>query len=104
MPISDFANMMTQTITRIPVLSRDDYGKITDGASSTYTARVVRSPHTIVSFDGEEIIAGGEAWVQTTDSFSNDDTITLAGVNLEILSIDNIPDDDGSHHIKLHFR
>ena len=111
MPIADFNDMMPHTLTITEFVSRDKYNAPSYGSPITYTGRVVyedkltrnmnpKSP----TFD-EEVIASGAVWLQTTTLIDYNDKLELPnGDTPDIVSVQVVPDDDGTHHIKLLFR
>lgn len=90
-----------------------DYGKPTYGTSVLYSGRVVFKPHMVVSQSGDTIVAGGVIWLETTmrinikDKIEFDEDTTISPsvlTQLYPLRIDHVPDEAGSHHVKIHFK
>lgn len=106
MPVSDFLDLMPDTVTYTPVASRDQYGKPTFGTARTYRARVVyKTIRTSSMVSGQETIAAGEVWLAGTLAPPDvDDKITLPnGATPIILNFERFTDDEGVHHTKILF-
>jgi len=115
MGISDWVDMMPHTVSLEPFVSEDAYGLPTYGASVDYRARVIRKPHYVRGQEGKDITADGMVWLgpptsdltsDTVPTVTTRDRITLPDGTLTtppILSVSKIPDEDGDHHIKIHF-
>ena len=114
MTISDFKDMMPHTVIVTDFDGTyNDYGKPSEGTITSYTARVFFSPHLVVSQSGDTIIASGEIWLQTTAKidikdkieFDQDTTVSPSVLTrLYPLRIDHVPDENGTHHVKIHFK
>lgn len=105
MPISDWSELMAQTVTYATVASRDAYGKPTYATAVTYQARVVYKQTRIVNrINGQDAIATGTVWLAASILPSLDARITLPdGSTPTILNWEVFPDEDGDHHTKLYF-
>lgn len=114
MSISDFDDMMPHTVIITAFGGTyGDYGKPTDGTITSYTARVFFKPHLVVGQNGETIVASGEIWLSTTARINikdkiefDEDTSVSPSVLTQLfpLRIDYVPDESGSHHVKIHFK
>lgn len=114
MSISDFSDLMPHTVIITPFGGTySDYGSPSEGTVTNYTARVFFSPHQVIDQNGDTIIASGEIWISTTDKINIKDKIEFdedTAVSPSILTrlyplrIDHVPDENGSHHVKIHFK
>ena len=114
MPINDFADMMPHTVLVTPFTGTyNSYGKPDVGTPTAYTARVSYMPHRVLNTQGEEVVASGEIWLQTTNVIRMKDTIewerdtdVSPSVYTELfpMQVDTMADDLGTHHVKIHFR
>ncbi len=104
MPVSDFDDMMPHTVTVSEFSSRNAYGDANYGSAVSYTARVIYKDQLIKAKDGSQIMAKGMVWLSGTPTLSTEDLLTLPdGTTPPILSQSLIPDEDGSHHVKVFF-
>ncbi len=106
MPVSDWLNLMPDTISYQRVTGRDNYAQPTYGAAQSYPARVIyKTIRTTSIQSGQDVIAAGVVWLgavlQPTDI---DDKITLPdGTTPKILNFERFTDESGVHHTKLLF-
>lgn len=115
MGISDWVDMMPHTVSIEPFSSNDSYGEPSYGASVSYRGRITRKPHYVRGKDGNDIVAEGVVWLGPPTSDLTDDTvptvttrdrITLPDGTLTqppIMSVSKIADENGDHHLKIHF-
>jgi len=104
MPISDWSNLMAQTVTIAPFSGTSAYGATTYGAAVSYGARVIYKSKLIRTPDGAEKVARGQVWLATVNAISVQDQITLPdGTTPVILTVEQIPDENGPHHTKVYF-
>lgn len=104
MPISDWFDLMPDTITVEPFLSRDSYGVPSYSASTNYKSRVIQKPTRVLAANGEEVVAKGVIWVGASPGITAEDRITLPdGSTPPIISVSSIPDDSGDHHEKVFY-
>jgi len=114
MPITDFLELLQQTVTLAAFSSQNIYGTATYASGVTYKARIVKRPHRVRNNSGETVVAKGEVWfgpptADLTDStpptITTQDRITLPDASTPIiLSVDVVSDDSGGyHHTKVHF-
>lgn len=103
--VDDFADVFTDTVILRVVTSRDDFGKPTYGAGTTYNARVVRKHHVVRDSAGDEVVSTAQAWLQGTPAIEPDDQIELSdGTNPPIISVERYQDEVGSSHTKVVLR
>ncbi len=107
MSISDWADMMPDTITYEKMLTRDIYGKpATYDYPVTYKARVSGAMKRIPSRTpgGQDLVATTSVWCADIPTIQADDRITLPdGTKPPILSFDHVSDETGDHHTKILF-
>lgn len=106
MPISDFLDLMPDTVSYQAVSSRDAYGKPTYGTAVNYRARVsFKTIRTTSMVSGQEVLAAGEMWLAGTLAPPNiDDRFTLSnGKTPKILNFEQFQDTEGIHHTKILF-
>jgi hypothetical protein len=104
MAISDFSDMMIDTVTHEEFANRDAYGVKSYGSAASYSARVVYKNKLVRNADGNEVLATGMVWFLGTPNVDTEDRITLPdGSTPKILSVDRFPDGDGLHHTKVYF-
>ncbi len=109
MPISDFADMMSSTVTIAPVSSHDRYGKPTYGAAVSYKARISYKQRWIRRSGEREVLSRGEVWTNGTDAVDAQDKLTLpagspGSLTPPILDVQQPTDEAGLiHHTKIIF-
>lgn len=113
MALTDFLDMMPQQVTISPYSSKDDYNAHTYGTAVVYRARVVYKPIRVRTPDGADVVARGVVWLGPhVDTLEDDVPLTMTtrdklvlpdSTVANILSIDNMPDEDGDHHTKIYF-
>ncbi len=107
MPISDWYDMMPDTITHEHVLTRDIYGKpLTYATAKTYRARVNGISRRVPSRTpgGQDVLSTISVWTPKISSLALDDRITLPdGSTPLMLSFDHVSDEAGDHHTKMMF-
>lgn len=105
MAVSEWADMMPDTITVQTVSGRDAYNKPTFATGTTYNARVVYKNKMVVSTDGREVIAKGVVYCTATSQISTEDKITLPdSTTPQIINSELYPDESGSHHSQIYFK
>lgn len=98
----DFKALMPATITRAAYSSQDAYGKVTHGAGTNFSARVLRKQEKVLDRDGNEKVANTVVWIYGSPAWDVRDKITLPdGTTPPILQIAVIPDEGGDHHSRL---
>lgn len=104
MPISDWSDLLNDTVTVEPYTGRDVYGKPTYGTAVSFAARVVYAARGVITQRGETIRGTGEVWLSTTYVVAQQDRVTLPdGTSPAILDVARYPDEAGAHHVKLVF-
>lgn len=102
---SAFLELMPHTITVSTMTGFDAYGDPAHSTSgTTYRARVKEEPKLIRDFIGEEVISTVTVWVASTGQIPATSLVTLPGGDQPaLLSVSQVPDEDGIHHNVLHF-
>jgi len=102
MPVSDWADLFTQTITLEEASSENEYGGRNYGSPASYSARVVAQNKYIRRPNGVEFLSTTKVWIQGTPTVSLDDRITLPdSTTPQILLVRQYPDELGDHHTEL---
>jgi hypothetical protein len=103
--ISDWADMMGDTVTVASVSTRDAYGKPTFSPARSYVARVVYKQTRIVNrTNGQDAIATGVVWLGGTPTLTIESRLTLPdGSTPPIMNWETFPDEEGLHHTKVYF-
>ncbi len=95
----------TVTVKALSGLSTDGYGTVTYTTGTGYTARVVDQTELVVDADGTQHTSSTVAYIASTSTFPPTSLYTLPGGDTpEVLSVRNVPDQDGLHHVKVLFR
>ena len=101
--VSDFLDMMPQTVQWAPFVSRSQYGEPTYGDRVPYRARVVYRDRLVRRADGQLVVSPVSVWLGTYLDVKVEDKIILPdGTAPEILSVDRIPDENDMHHVKIY--
>lgn len=105
MPVSDFTDLMTASVTHIPLASLDSYGAPTYGAGTVYSARVVYKTVKVKDSQGEEIDADGVVWLLGNPDVKADDQIQLPDSSTPVVITVERPQDEIGlvHHTKVYF-
>ena len=99
----DFKELCPHSITRAPFSSQDKFGKVTFGAGTAFSARVLTELTKVMDASGQEKMAETTVWIYGNPSFDVRDKITLPDATTPpILRIERFPDMDGAHHEKLY--
>lgn len=105
MAISDFADMMGETISHLAQSTVDDYGKPTYLAGVNFSARTFRKAVKVRDSRGEEIDADGVVWILGTPNIRVDDLIQLPDTTTPVIvAVDRPSDELSTHHVKVYFR
>lgn len=75
--IDDLLDLMPNTVTVRPFVSRDSYGAASYGSPTDYPARVNYKTHNILGPDNQLILSNGTIWMACSDPVSSDDQVTL---------------------------
>jgi len=104
MAISEWADMMPNTITVQAKSGVDAYNKPTYATGTSYSARVVYKNKITVDAIGREVTARGVIYVAATGAISPEDKITLPDSSTpQIISVERFPDENGAHHNQVYF-
>ena len=104
MPISDWSDLFTQTITHAAFNTRDSYGKSSFDSGVNYSARIVFKQKLVRKDDGSEVLSRGIVWILGNPTITSEDQITLPdGSTPPILSYEQPSDEDVAHHVKVFF-
>lgn len=97
--VSDFADVLLQTVTLAALSSTSGYGKPSFAAGTEYKARVVYKTQSIKNADGQDVMAHGVVWMKGSPVVAPEDQITLPdGSTPVILSLDRYADETGGYH------
>ena len=100
----EFLDCMTGSITVKTLSSIDGYGKETFATSATTYAALIQEEQQLVrAFDGTEQMAETTAHINSTAAISPDAEFTVAGDTRPVLAIQTLSDQDGVHHVVVHF-
>lgn len=104
MSVSDWTDLMPETVYHAEFASRDDYGKPVYGSQVGYSARVIYKPRMVKAADGKDIVAKGRVWIAGTPSVTPQDEIELPdGTTPPILNVGRFSDENGAHHVVIDF-
>ena len=105
MSVSDWSDLMNQTVSHAEFAGRSEYGKPTYGSPVDYSARVVYKQKLVRRPDGSEVVSQGEVWLQSNVSVTSEDEITLPdNTTPPILAVERFSDETSSfHHTKVYF-
>jgi hypothetical protein len=103
--ITDFDDLMTQTVTIAPTTGRNAEGLPTHGDAVSYRARVVRAAvRTVGRESGQDEIATTKVWLMGVVTPEIDWKFTLPGGETpKLVNWETFPDEDGDHHTVLYF-
>ena len=99
-PISEWADLMPDTVTLEPWTGQDGYGEPTYGDPVTYPARVVGKTRLVRTVSGEEKVSTVTVYLGAVPGASPQDRVTLPSRFVPqqpiILAIERIPDETGA--------
>lgn len=102
MGIEEWTDMMPDTVTIEPFVSRDAFGDKTYGTARVYTARVQGKNEVVRTRDNVDAVSTVQVYVDWTPTISPDDRITLPSrfspTQPPILSVQPVSDEAGPHH------
>jgi hypothetical protein len=102
----DFEELMPQTIT-IDTQSRDKYGKLSaTGSPTSYTkTRIIFDTRTYRTPEGDTVVEFGKIYLnQAVTNINDTDKLTLpGGAVVQVVSVNQYPDESGNHHTVLRF-
>jgi hypothetical protein len=105
MPVSDFEDMLINTITVSEVSTRDAYGKPTYGDEVEYTCRITYQERLITTTEGQDITARGNILISGTTAISADAKVVMDdGTEPKIIATRKVFDEDGAHHTRIFFK
>lgn len=107
MPVSDFLDLMNNTVQVEPQTGYDGYANRQYGTAVEYRARVSYGRRTAPSpGGGEQLVASGTVWLAGSVPVTPEDRLTLpTGQQPEILSVERPTDETGEvHHTKVTFK
>lgn len=100
-----FVDMMPDTLTVEAFLGRDTYGAATYGPARTYTARVNNVQRNVLNAQGQMVVAKGRAWLDTVDTITVNDRVTLDdGTQPVLLNMNQVPDETGPAYTSFDFQ
>lgn len=104
MVITDFADLMPDTVTHAEHAGNDRWGSPSYGSPVSFSARVVYRPESVRAADGAEVVARGHVWLLGSPAVDPKDEITLPDATTPpILAVERFPDENGAHHTKIFF-
>ena len=99
--------MMPHTVTVEPHSGRDQYDAPSYGTAQTIAnSRVVYRRRWIRRADGTEVMSRGVVWLGAIPSPVIDPEVRITlpdGSTPPVLDVEELPDEDGAHHIKVTF-
>jgi hypothetical protein len=105
MPISDFTDLMVNTVTVSEVSSRDAYGKPIYGTGVVYTCRITYQDRLITTAEGQDITARGNILLAGTTAIGADAKVVMDdGTEPKIIATRKVFDEDGAHHTRIFFK
>lgn len=106
MPISDWDDMMPDTITVSEFISDNSYGESTYGSPVGVQCRLTFEPTMVLDSKGKEVVSKATCWLNsTTITFDpNDKFVSSNAERLFVLTSMRIQDEDGTHHLKIFFK
>lgn len=104
MPVSDWFELMPQTVTIAEFAGRDSYGKPMYGSAIPFRARITYGPVNVRTSTGNEVVARGVVWLGGTPVMSPEDQLVFPDGSIPpIVSVDRVEDEFGPHHVKVFF-
>lgn len=114
MPVSEWRDLMRQTVSVAPFSSMDGYGKPTYGPAKTYRARVTGKRRMVRDAEGREVVSSQTVYLASNAAIGPKDRITLstgdagstdpAALSPEILAVGRFPDGRLMHHTEIYLR
>lgn len=106
MPVSDFEDMMPDTLSHSELIGHNSYGEPTYGSPVTLQCRLTYDPTKVIDSLGEEVVSKATAWVSSVSlSIDPDDEFTTSfGETLYVITSSRIQDEGGVHHHKIFFK
>ena len=105
MAISEWKDLMWQTVVVHPFSERDAYGKPSYGSPTTVNnSRVVYKDFWLRKKDGSEVLAKGIAWLGSSMRITVEDKLVLPdGTQHPVLMSETYPDETEMNHTKVTF-
>lgn len=104
MPISDWLDLMPQTVTVQRVLGLDSQGAQILSSPNTYQARINNQTRMVRQANGDEVVARGRAWLATVDPITTRDKVILDDGTVPLILVVNVvPDEDGPLYTSIDF-
>lgn len=99
--MSDFADLLTDTVTIEPATGRDGFGHPTYGAAVTVAARVVEKPRIVRDpTTGEEVVSTAQIRLGEPVAVGIEDRITLSSGEVpRILYVRRAKDETGAEYV-----
>lgn len=106
MPISDFLDLMPDTVTYEAPATYDEYGKVATYATAvSCRARVSTKHQRVAAKNGQDVISSIQVWLNSTTAINENGRLTLPdGSTPLIVSWDLVRDENGAHHTKVYLR
>ena len=105
MAISEWADMMPNTITVQAKSGVDAYNKPTFATGVGYSARVVYRDKLVTTADGREVVAKGVVYSTATSKISTEDKVTLPDTTSpQIVTSELYPDESGDSYCQFYFK
>ncbi len=102
MAISEFTDLLHQTITIEPWTGRDGYGNPSYGAGVSYSARIVGKSQLIRDTQGQEVVSQYTVYLLSNATVDARSRVTLpagyAPTTPPVLAVGRYPDENGIHH------
>ena len=91
--LSDFGDLLPDTVAVTPTTGRDGYGAVILGTSTSYSARVITKTEMVRDHTGEEKISRYTVILPGNPTIPTTSLVTLNGVLETILSVSAYRDD-----------
>ena len=100
---SEFADLLTDTVTITPKAGQDSYGRRTYGTAVSYSCRVQDAKKALRTPDGRDVVADGMVILLGNPPVTAEDRLVVNGAAVNILKVDNNHDERGPHHTLVYF-
>lgn len=100
---TEFADLLTDTITVEPKTSIDAYGRRAYSTAVTYSARLMDSRKPVRTAEGRDVVPDGKFVVLGNPAITVEDKITVAGDRVNVLRVDDNHDERGAHHTTVYY-
>ena len=104
--LDDLKDMMPDTASWKPFVSRDRAGKPTFGsATAIANCRLVQRNQLVRDRNGDQVLSTAHLWVPSDEAITPESEVTLSdGTTPPIISVLRTPDENGDKHTKVFFR